>query len=148
MSPYNSPPDPKAYREKVWEIARQIPAGKVSTYGQIGAMIPPPEGVNPHSYESMAPRWVGGAMASCPDDVPWQRVINSQGKISLRPGGGGSVQRERLEAEGIEFNEKEKIDLKKYRWTGPSAEWLHEHGFLEPPMKPGDKDASQIDMGI
>ena len=148
MSPFSSPPDPKAYREKVWEIARQIPIGKVSTYGQIASMIPAPEGINLHSYESLAPRWVGGAMAGCPDDVPWQRVINSQGKISLRPGTGGNVQHELLEAEGIEFTEKEKIDWKGYRWSGPSPEWLREHGFLEPPEKSGDKDASQMNMGL
>jgi methylated-DNA-protein-cysteine methyltransferase-like protein len=58
-------------------------------------------------------------MATCPDDVPWQRVINSQGKISDRP----SAQRQRqlLEAEGIVFV-KDKVDLKVYRWRGPGRE--------------------------
>ena len=56
-------------------------------------------------------------MAACPDDVPWQRVINSQGKISPRPGG-AEKQRILLEEEGVEFV-KDKVDLKKYGWRGP-----------------------------
>ena len=62
---------------------------------------------------------VGGAMAACPADVPWQRVINSQGKVSLRQGGGGEAQREILENEGVPFNDKDRIDLKVYLWVGP-----------------------------
>ena len=58
-------------------------------------------------------------MAACPEGVPWQRVINSQGKISLRRGTGPQIQRELLEAEGIEFDERERVDLKRYGWAGP-----------------------------
>jgi methylated-DNA-protein-cysteine methyltransferase-like protein len=83
---YTSPPDQQAYYEQVWHLVRQVPPGKVVTYGQIAQMIPPPEGVDPQEYKAFGPRWVGGAMAACPDDIPWQRVINSQGKISQRPG--------------------------------------------------------------
>ena len=54
-------------------------------------------------------------MATCPDDVPWQRVINSQGKISERAG--AERQRQRLEEEGIMFV-KDKVDMKKYGWGG------------------------------
>jgi len=57
-------------------------------------------------------------MANCPDDVPWQRVINSQGKISDRPG--AEKQRLLLEQEGVEFDAKDRVDLKKYGWKGPS----------------------------
>ena len=63
---------------------------------------------------------VGGAMAASPADVPWQRVINSQGKISLRQGGGGETQRELLEVEGVVFDNKDRVDLKVYLWDGPS----------------------------
>ena len=59
-------------------------------------------------------------MAACPDDVPWQRVINSQGKISERAG--AEKQRQLLEAEGIIFDAKDRIDLKKYGWSGNSEE--------------------------
>ena len=116
MPSFASPPNLKAYYEQVWSIARQIPVGRVATYGQIAKLIPPPVGVEIEAYAAFAPRWVGGAMAACPDDVPWQRVINSQGKISERPG--AERQRPLLEAEGIIFDAKDRIDLKKYGWSG------------------------------
>jgi methylated-DNA-protein-cysteine methyltransferase-like protein len=140
---YSSPPNPAAFKALVWEIARQIPPGQVSTYGQISALIPPPLGMNLRDYDAFGARWVGGAMAGCPSDVPWQRVINSQGKISLRKGGGYEEQRRLLEEEGIEFDERERIDLKKYRWEGPSEEWLKAHGLNAPTDKP-----SQMELKI
>ena len=117
---YSSPPNQKAYYEQVWALVRQVPPGKVATYGQIALMIPLPMGVDFDSYKAFSPRWVGGAMAACPDDVPWQRIINSQGKISPRAGG-AEKQRLLLEEEGVEFV-KDKVDLKKYGWRGPGEE--------------------------
>ena len=114
-----SPPQREEFNQKVWALVRQIPLGKVATYGQIASLLPPPPGMDPKSYLAFGARWVGGAMAACPQGVPWQRVINSQGKISLRPGAGASNQRELLEDEGIVFNEHERIDLKVYAWKGP-----------------------------
>ena len=116
---YTSPPDQQAYYEQVWHLVRQVPYGKVATYGQIAQMLLPPEGVDPEEYKAFSPRWVGGAMAACPDDVPWQRVINSQGKISQRPG--AQRQQQLLEAEGILFI-KDKVDLKVYQWHDPGQE--------------------------
>jgi len=116
---YIPPPNQQAYYEQVWNLVRQIPRGKVVTYGQIAQMLPPPVGVEVEAYQAFSPRWVGNAMAACPDDVPWQRVINSQGKISQRPG--AERQRHLLEQEGIMFV-KDKVDLKLYRWKGPDAE--------------------------
>ena len=116
---YSSPPNQQAYYEQVWNLARKIPRGKVASYGQIALMIPPPVGVDFDTYKAFSPRWVGGAMAACPDDVPWQRVINSQGKISERPG--AERQRTLLEEEGVVFV-KDKVDLKKYGWEGPDEE--------------------------
>jgi methylated-DNA-protein-cysteine methyltransferase related protein len=115
---FSSPPDPVAFKAHVWELVRQIPPGKVATYGQIAALIPVPNGISEKDYRAFSPRWVGGAMAACPDDVPWQRVINAQGKISVR-GGGELRQRELLEAEGVEFDERERVDLHRYAWNGP-----------------------------
>jgi methylated-DNA-protein-cysteine methyltransferase related protein len=115
MPQFSSPPDPQAFNQRVWELVRKVPRGKVATYGQIALMLPPPVGVDFENYKAFAPRWVGGAMAACPDDVPWQRVINSQGKISERPG--AQKQRLLLEGEGIVFV-KDKVDLKKYGWGG------------------------------
>jgi len=116
---YTSPPNEQAYHEQVWHLAHQIPRGTVATYGQIAHMLPAPAGIAPEDYKAFGPRWVGSAMAACPDDVPWQRVINSQGKISERPG--AQRQRQLLEEEGILFV-KDKIDLKAYQWRGPGQE--------------------------
>ncbi len=115
---YVSPPKREEFNQKVWALVRQIPPGKVSTYGRIAAMLPPPPGMDIKAYLAFGPRWVGGAMAACPHDVPWQRVINSQGKVSLRPSGGGESQREMLEAEGVIFDERDRVDLKIYAWEG------------------------------
>jgi methylated-DNA-protein-cysteine methyltransferase related protein len=112
---FTSPPSPQEFNERVWQLVRQVPLGNVATYGQIALMLPAPNGVELETYKVYGPRWVGGAMAACPDDVPWQRVINSQGKISERPG--AEKQRQLLEAEGIEFL-KDKVDLKRYGWHG------------------------------
>jgi methylated-DNA-protein-cysteine methyltransferase-like protein len=117
---YTSPPNLQDYHSKVWDLVRQIPYGKVSTYGQIALMIPPPAGVEFETYKAFGPRWVGSAMAACPDDVPWQRVINSKGEISERPG--AQKQKELLLEEGVVFNDKGRIDLKKYGWKGPGEE--------------------------
>lgn len=120
MPRFSSPPDPQAYYRQVWDLVRQIPRGRVATYGQIAKMIPPPNGTEIEAYAAFAPRWVGGAMAACPDDVPWQRVINSKGEISARAG--AERQRVLLEQEGVEFDAKNRIDLKKYGWKGWDGE--------------------------
>lgn len=103
-------------------MVRSIPPGKVATYGQIAGWIVAPEGIPFERYRAFAPRWVGGAMAACPDDVPWHRVINSQGKISLRGSAGESNQRDLLESEGVRFDERQRVDLKVFGWQGPHEE--------------------------
>jgi methylated-DNA-protein-cysteine methyltransferase-like protein len=115
----SSPAESQAYYEQAWYLVRQIPYGKVATYGQIAQMIPLPAGVDPQAYKAFGSRWVGSAMAACPDSVPWQRVINAQGKISQRPG--ADKQRQLLEAEGVQFV-KDKVALKAYQWQGPGHE--------------------------
>ena len=113
---FTSPPNQAAYYAQVWDLVRQIPEGRVASYGQIAKMLPPPQGVEFDAYNAFGPRWVGGAMAACPDDVPWQRVINSKGEISQRPG--AQHQKQLLLEEGVVFNEKGRIDFKKYGWNG------------------------------
>lgn len=112
----SSPPDPLAFNLAVWDIVKKIPRGRVTSYGRIAAMIPLPDDVSAEEYRAAGARWVGSAMAACPDDVPWQRVINAQGKISQRRGGGVLLQRQLLEEEGVVFDEHERVDLKKYGW--------------------------------
>jgi methylated-DNA-protein-cysteine methyltransferase-like protein len=123
MASFTTPPGRDEFNRKVWEIVRQVPAGRVTTYGFIAGLIPPPGGMDAGDYRAWGARWVGSAMAACPPDVPWQRVVNAQGKISLRPGGGGQDQRELLEVEGVEFSSGNKIDLKMYAWSGPDEAW-------------------------
>jgi len=119
---YVSPPKREEFYRQVWALVRQIPPGKAATYGQIAALIGPPPGMDAKSYLAFGARWVGGAMAACPEGVPWQRVINSQGKVSLRPGGGGANQHQLLESEGVQFDEHDRVDLKLYAWEGPSQD--------------------------
>lgn len=126
-----NPPD-KGFFETVWKIVKQIPAGKVSSYGQIASMIPPYDGTDPDAHQRLSPRWVGTAMRKVEDEtVPWQRVINSQGKISL-PDTAGEKQRHLLEDEGIQFSKSAKVDLTEFGWEGPDDEWLDEHNLLPP----------------
>ena len=127
---FTTPPGRVAFNSLVWDIVRQIPPGKVCSYGQIAAMIPPPPGMNERDYMAWGARWVGGAMAGCSTDVPWQRVLNAQGKVSLRPGSGGEQQRKLLEDEGVIFDDRERVDLSIYGWEGPSVEWRKAHGLV------------------
>ncbi len=121
MPRFTSPPEPHFFNAQVWELVNQIPSGKVATYGQIAGLLPPPGGMPVEDYRAWGARWVGGAMAACPPGVPWQRVVNAQGKISLRQGG-ESQQRSLLEAEGVVFDAHERIDLKRFGWSGPQEE--------------------------
>jgi methylated-DNA-protein-cysteine methyltransferase-like protein len=118
MPQFISPPNAQAFYSQVWDIVRHIPRGKVASYGQIAKMLPPPDGVDIETYVAFGPLWVGGAMSHCPDDVPWQRVINSKGEISERDGAGARRQRLMLDDEGVPFNPRGRIDLKKYGWSG------------------------------
>lgn len=122
MPQFTSPPNPQAFNTQVWEIVRQIPRGKVASYGQIAKLLPPPDGVEIEAYIAFGPLWVGGAMAHCPDDVPWQRVINSKGEISVRDGAGARRQRLLLKEEGVLFNPRGRIDFKQYGWNGRKDE--------------------------
>lgn len=96
--------------EIIYATVRQIPYGKVATYGQIAELSNLPRRA----------RLVGYALFRvAPDaDVPWHRVINAQGTISESPfrQGNDYLQRSLLEAEGVEFSPAGKVDLRKYRW--------------------------------
>lgn len=97
--------------DRVYKLVKKIPKGKVSTYGQIGQLL------------SLNPRVVGWALnklakVKTKQDVPWQRVINSKGKISTNklqeiP---LDLQQRLLEKEGVSFNKENITDLKKYLW--------------------------------
>ena len=99
-----------SFFEKVHHLVRQVPAGKVISYGAIARMLE-----HPH-----AARTVGWAMHGVPEgsDVPWWRVLNSKGHISLSGERGANLQRELLEAEGVEFDERGYVDWKRFGWEG------------------------------
>lgn len=108
--------------ERVYAVVRQIPPGKVSTYGRIAAIV-----------GNCTSRMVGYAMAALPadyDDVPWQRVINAQGKVSPRARSESTaLQRKLLDDEGVHFNQAGKVDFSAVLWEGPSLDWLLANGF-------------------
>lgn len=92
----------------VWAEVKKIPRGKVATYGQIATLA---------GYAKQ-PRLAGYAMAHTPDNekIPWQRVINAQGKLSFPPRSTTyRKQRTLLEQEGIVFIAG-RVDLERYRW--------------------------------
>ena len=94
--------------ERIYAIVRQIPYGRVTNYGHIAQIV-----------GGCSAQMVGFALSALrPDsDVPWQRVINAQGKISPRGGGPGSMlQREILEEEGVEFDEENRVDFDRFGW--------------------------------
>lgn len=92
--------------ESVYALVRQVPAGKVTTYGQIARWL---------GWERGA-RTVGWALRSAPADVPWHRVVNGRGGISLFE---TAEQRLRLESEGVAFDALGRINLKDYGFSGP-----------------------------
>lgn len=91
--------------DRIWRIVRRIPRGRVATYGQIARMV------------RVGPRQVGYALHNVPHgmELPWHRVINSQGRVSLPRAGGYERQKALLLKEGIRFN-REKVDLQRYQW--------------------------------
>ncbi len=134
-----NPPNPQVFFATVWDIVRQIPPGKVSSYGQIASMIPPEGYADPQQMRRLAARWVGTALRKSPRSpaVPWQRVINSQGRISFPPGSPqANEQRRLLESEGLCFDRSGKVDLARFAWQGPTESYLLRHNLLPPrPLK-------------
>lgn len=131
-------PDPAPFFRTAWLIVAQVPAGHVTTFKHIALMIPPPPGVAEDDYARLGPRWVGDAMnaVSIPDDpaVPWHRVINSKGTISLPEASkGAAMQRQRLLAEGVVFDSKDRVDFARFGWAGPPEVWLTANGLLAAP---------------
>jgi methylated-DNA-protein-cysteine methyltransferase related protein len=97
--------------EVIWATVRKVPRGRVATYGQIAELA----GLDGHA------RQVGYALHNLPprSNVPWHRVVNAKGEISPRTSGDShELQKMLLEAEGIEFDLRGKLDLKKFKWSG------------------------------
>lgn len=112
---------PTSY-ERIYAVVARIPEGRVATYGQVAAL----------AGLGRAARQVGYALHSLPDgsDLPWHRVINSRGEVSPRatPGWEEGYQRHLLEEEGVEFDERGRVDLDRFRWEPPLRSPTGERG--------------------
>ena len=95
--------------QRIYQIVRSIPKGRVATYGQVAQLA---------GLRGQA-RQVGYALHALAEDedVPWQRVINARGEVSLRGyNDNDRLQRMLLEEEGVRFDRRGRIDLERYRW--------------------------------
>lgn len=97
------------FKEAVIQIVKKIPSGKVTTYGIVATLAGNPR----------ASRIIAGILHNGEEELPWQRIIDRNGYISIR----GcyydkNFQKKLLEAEGIEVSSDFMIDLKKYGWFG------------------------------
>ena len=98
---------PAPLYEQIYAVVRQVPRGRVTTYGAVARIL-----------GSCTARMVGYAMAAVKaEDIPWHRVINAKGKISPHGlGYGSAMQRNLLEEEGVEFDALDRIDFNKFGW--------------------------------
>ena len=114
-----SVPSRELYRQ-IYAVVRQVPAGQVATYGQIALVADVPSA-----------RIVGQALSALEggSDVPWHRIVNSQGKISVRRhGAADAAQMRRLTAEGVFFDRLGRVDFQTVAWPGPGWAWLEAQG--------------------
>jgi len=98
----------KIKRESIWQVVHMIPSGKVATYGQVAALAGLPK----------AARFAGTSLKGLPKAtrIPWHRVINAQGRISLPPSSASYLeQHQRLSQEGVLIRNG-KVVLKDYQW--------------------------------
>jgi len=98
---------PNSLYERIYDVVSRIPTGRVATYGQVARLAGIPKGA----------RQVGYAMAALGrgaprPEVPWHRVVNAKGESSI-----GGEQIRRLEAERVSFDERGRIDLKRFGWA-------------------------------
>lgn len=115
-----------SFHQRVRALVARIPPGRVMTYGQLALLAgrPGPGGAR------LAGFVMGGLLSrsqSGEEPLPWQRVINAQGRVSTHKLGFGDVQERLLEAEGVEFDETRRCDLARLQW------WPEEEGHGEPP---------------
>jgi methylated-DNA-protein-cysteine methyltransferase-like protein len=94
---------------EIYRLVRRIPRGSVASYGDIAALC----------KSSVSARTVGWAMSAAPEGVPWHRVVNHQGRLSI---GRRSVllqelQKNLLQAEKVSFVEPDRVDMKQHRWN-------------------------------
>lgn len=102
------------YTTRVIKLIKDIPQGRVATYGQIAYMT----GLHPSVRRVV---WI---LHSCSEKerLPWHRVVNAKGTISLKPGSGYERQKELLMGEGVIFDDRDRIDLDRFLWETDDEE--------------------------
>ncbi len=132
-----TPRDEREYYERIYKVVEQIPRGKVATYGDIAAIVG--EGCDArivgHALGALGPRSV---------EVPWQRVIGRNGRITTS----GLHQRDKLEAEGVGFDERGYALMEPFHWEGPSEEWGRAHGFQPLPREEGGEQVPDTQLRL
>lgn len=103
--------DDVGFRERVEELVRQIPRGRVMTYGQIAALC----------GNARAARIVGGIAHFGDPDLPWQRVVNKSGGLASGYPGGREGHRQVLEGEGVRVMNDHRVEVAKLLWWPPSS---------------------------
>jgi methylated-DNA-protein-cysteine methyltransferase-like protein len=98
-----------AFYQRVKDMIKKVPKGKVATYGQIATFAG-----NHRAARQVA--WVLHS-SSRKYELPWHRIVNSKGRISLKPNHGYEIQKESLKKEGIKFDENDRIDFENYLWN-------------------------------
>lgn len=98
----------KTFYDRVITAITAIPRGRVATYGQIARFVGNPGAARQVAYILHS--------SSRKANLPWHRVVNSKGGISLKPGHGYELQRQLLRDEGVAFDTNDRIDLKRYAW--------------------------------
>ena len=105
--------DLPAFKARVMALVAQIPPGRVVTYGQLATLVGQPGAARQVGY------LMNGLLES--HGLPWQRVINAQGKVSTDKLGFGDIQRGLLAAEGVVFDAAGRCDLGQYQWWPDDA---------------------------
>lgn len=121
-------PAEQALYERIYLVVRQIPPGRLASYGDVAAIV----------GGGCDARTVGYALGDLPAEsqVPWQRVVNREGAISTR----GLEQRRLLEEEGVTFDASGRAPMARFRWDGPAPDWAAAHGLNTlPPRAEGEQ---------
>lgn len=100
-----------SFTKNALHVIKNIPEGRVLTYGMAAVFAGKPRGARQISrlLHSMSKK----------HDLPWHRVVNAKGKISLKPSQGYELQKALLESEGVKFSRTDTIDLSIYLWNRP-----------------------------
>ncbi len=104
---------------QVYKVVQRIPQGKVSSYGRIAHMLGSPKAARAVGYALSALKRPDSDEAYTSATVPWQRVVNSQGRISIHHREETAQKQARLlREEGVEVDENLRINLDKFLWAG------------------------------